>query len=99
MNKRKFKELIASSGSYRFLGAPYGYWYGRNEKGEDTKIWIEDMPVSYRKNCIKYLEDQRSAIEKGNFLANVDYEDSDYDVLLKLGCEALEEKLQQLSFE
>ena len=33
------------------------------------------------------------------FLANVDYEDSDYDVLVKLGCEALEEKLQQLSFE
>lgn len=98
MTKEGFKEILLSSmSSFRFLAAEDGYWLGVDDNGIERDIAIDDMSNSYKKNCINYLYKQRENIERGFFLQGAHYDKSDYEELVKFGCEAMEEKISQLS--
>ena len=65
MDKNTFCSImLASKSSYKFLGAPDGFWLGVTDDGVEKMYSFDEMPEEYKKNCIKYLEDQRKNIEK-----------------------------------
>ena len=97
MDKNKFKELIKEEGSYRFLGAEDGYWIGVDDNGKEQELWIAGMSRDYRENCLKYLNKHKKNIETGAFLQDVKYDKADYETLIQFGCDAMNEKIKQLS--
>lgn len=98
MTKEEFREIIVNSKcSYKFLGAEEGCWLGTDEEGRDKEYWIPKMSKEYKENCIRYLKKHKENIEMGFFLDGVYYKDKDYKELVRLGCEAMKEKIQELS--
>ena len=68
MDKNTFCSImLASKSSYKFLGAPDGFWLGVTDDGVEKMYSFDEMPEEYKKNCIKYLEDQRKNIEKSAY--------------------------------
>lgn len=98
MTKEKFREIMVNSkGSYKFLGAEEGYWLGVDNDGRDQEYSISKMPKEYKDNCINYLNRQKDNIERGYFLEGVDFDKADYDELVQLGCDAMKQKIWELS--
>lgn len=98
MTKKRFREIIVNSQcSYKFLGAEEGHWIGVDDSGEEKDYSISKMPKDYKDNCIRYLEKQKENIERGFFLKGVKYNKADYEDLVRLGCEAMQQKIQELS--
>ncbi len=98
MTKEKFSEIIVNSrSSYKFLGAEQGYWLGVEEDGTEKTYSISEMRKDYRVNCINYLNRQKENIERGYFLQGVDFDKADYDELVQLGCDAMKQKIWELS--
>lgn len=93
MTKERFREIIVNSeSSFRFLGAEDGYWLGA-----DREYSISEMPKEYKDNCIKYLHKYEETIKAGSFLQGVKYNKEDYKELVRLGCEAMKQKISGLS--
>ena len=98
MTEEKFREIILNSNSsYKFLRAGQGYWLGVNEKGEDEFYYIPTMGKKYKENCINYLKQHSNNIRKGFFLEGVVFKKEEYNELLQLGCDAMEQKIRELS--
>jgi hypothetical protein len=101
MDKNTFCSImLASKSSYKFLGAPDGFWLGVTDDGVEKMYSFDEMPEEYKKNCIKYLEDQRKNIEKGFFINGINMNklnltDSDIEDLSKFATEAVDEKINQ----
>lgn len=98
MTEEKFREIIVNSkSSYRFLGAEDGYWLGVDENGKDIEYPISEMSMDYKDNCIRYLNKQKENIERGFFLKGVNFQKVDYIELVRLGCEAMKRKIDELN--
>lgn len=101
MTNEEFREIIVhSKSSYKFLGAEEGYWIKTDKDGEDRKCLIDEMPKKHKTNCINYLKRHRENIKKGQFLHGVELDikkRAEYDELVRLGCEAMERKIKELS--
>ena len=55
------------------------------------------MLQDYKNNCINYLKKHEEDIKRGFVLEGVNYQESDYDELVKLAYEAYKRKLEKLS--
>jgi len=98
MTKEKFNEIIVNSKcSYRFLGAEQGYWLGVDNRGRQVTYAISEMEKDHKIKCINYLIEQKENIERGYFLQGVDFDKADYDELVRLGCDAMKQKILELS--
>lgn len=94
MTTEEFREIIVNSQcAYKFLGAKKGYWIDADGK----EFPISDMSKKYKDNCIGYLNKQKESIERGFFLQGANYSKADYKELVRLGCEARLQKIQELS--
>jgi hypothetical protein len=99
MDKNTFCRIITeSNSSYKFLGAPDGFWISGEGVGF---LPIDEMSNNYKKNCIEYLKKHRDGIRCGNFLNGIDVEElklteSDIEDLYKFATEAVDEKIKQL---
>ena len=98
MTKERFREIIVNSQcSYKFLGAEEGHWIGVDDSGEEKDLYISEMKKDYKDHCIRYLEKHKENIKRGFFLQGVKYNKADYEDLVRLGCEAMQQKIQELS--
>ena len=98
MTKEKFSEIIVNSkSSFKFLGAEQGYWLGTDEDGMEETYSISEMTKKHKENCINYLKKQKENIVRGFFLEGVDIDKSDYEELVQLGCDAMKQKIRELT--
>ena len=102
MDKNTFRRImIKSESSFKFLGAPDGFWIGVNDAGVEEMFSFDKMSEKYKKNCIKYLKKYRSSVKHGEFLNGIDTKalkltKSDIKNLYKFATEAVDEKINQL---
>ena len=100
MDKDTFcRIMIESKSSYKFLGAPDGFWISGG--GVEKISQIDEMSEKHKKNCIEYLEKHREGIGYGTFLEGIDVKklkltESDIEDLYKFAIEAVDEKIKQL---
>ena len=100
MDKDTFCRIILESkSSYKFLGAPDGFWISGGSV--EKNFQIDEMSKKYKKNCIEYLEKHREGIGHGTFLGGIDLKklkltESDIEDLYKFATEAVDEKIKQL---
>ena len=48
--------MLGSKSSYKFLGAPDGFWLGATDDGVEKMYSFDEMSEEYKKECIKYLK-------------------------------------------
>ena len=102
MDKNTFCSImLASKSSYKFLGAPDGFWLGVTKDGVEKMYSFDEMPEEYKKECIKYLKKHRKNIKTGFFIDGINMNklnltDSDIKDLSKFAIEAVDEKINQL---
>lgn len=98
MTKERFREIIVNSQcSYKFLGAEEGHWIGVDDNGKERDYFISEMPKDYKENCIRYLEKHEENIKSGIFLQGAVYNRADRKELIRLGCDAMQQKIRELS--